>query len=246
MSDELRLERALRELGRELALPAPPELASAVARRLGEQPQPRRARPLWRRPAAIALAVLAAVIAATLAVEPARTALLDLFRIGGVSVERVDKLPPIEPRAELGIGRRVSEAEARRAVRFRVLTLPDDEPDGFYLSRGIPGGAVSQLYGDEDDVRLLVTQFRGRVEDEFVKKMSAGTAFSVVELRGTYAYWLSGAPHAVMFRDERGQIRTDRYRLAGDVLLWVEDGITYRLEGRMTRAEAIRLAKWIR
>jgi hypothetical protein len=245
VSDDLRLERALRELGAELAIPPAPALVPAVSRRLRDEQRPR-PRPFWRRPAVLALAVLAAVVAATLAVEPARTALFDLFRIGGVSVERVDELPEVDPHAPLGLGRRVTMAEARRAVRYRVLALPEGEPDAVYLSRGIAGGAVSQLYGDDDEVRLLLTQFRGSIEPDFVKKMSAGSEFTVADVRGQQAYWLSGAPHAVMFRDERGVMRTDQYRLAGNVLLWVENGVTFRLEGRMTRAEALRLANSLR
>jgi hypothetical protein len=243
---ELRLERALRELGAELAIPAEPPLAASVARRLREQPARRLARPLWRRPAVVALAVLAAVVAATLAVEPARTALFELLRIGGVSVERVDRLPEVRRDAPLGLGRRVSLDEARGAVGFPVLVPSDDAPDGVFLSRGIPGGAVSLLYGDEDEPRLLVTQFRGSLQPDFVKKSASGTSFSSVLVRGVEGYWLSGAPHAVVFRDENGDIREDRNRLAGNVLLWVEDDVTFRLEGRMALPDALEIADSLR
>jgi hypothetical protein len=119
-------------------------------------------------------------------------------------------------------------------------------PDAVFLSRGIPGGAVSLLYGSEDEPRLLVTQFRGSVAPELVKKTAAGTRFTAVLVRGREGYWLSGAPHAVVFRDDEGVIREDRIRLAGNVLLWVEDGITFRLEGRMALPEALRIAESLR
>jgi hypothetical protein len=195
----------------------------------------------------LALAALAVAVGAVLAVEPARTALLDFLRIGGVSVERVDRLPPVEPRAPLGLGPRVTLAEARRAVDFPVL-VPEraGTPEAVFLSRGIPGGAVSLLYGNEGDPRLLVTQFRGYVGPELVKKVADETTFTGVLVRGREGWWLSGAPHAVIFRDERGQIREERTRLAGNVLLWVEDGVTFRLEGRMALPEALRIADSLR
>jgi hypothetical protein len=240
---DLALERALRELAADLALPPEPVLAPAVVRRLRERP-PRRS---WRRPLVLAFAVLAVALGAVLAVEPARTALLDFFRIGGVTVERVDRLPPVMPRATLGLGSRVTLAEARRAVDFPVR-VPEraGAPDDVFVSRGIPGGAVSLLYGDEENLRLLVTQFRGDVEPDLVKKAAAETTFTTVVVRGEEGYWLSGAPHAVMFRDENGEIREERNRLAGNVLLWVEDGVTFRLEGRMPLREALRLAESLR
>ena len=242
------LERSLRDLGAAIAYPAEPSLAPAVTRRLRDEPPPRRL--LWGRPRlAVVLAVVALALGAALAVEPARTALFDFFHIGGVTVERVDTLPAVQPNAPLGLGRRITLSEARRAVAFRVLVPGDAEagdPDGVYLSRAVPGGAVSLLYGTEQDIRLLVTQFRGTIEPDLVKKATAGSRFSVVIVRGVQGYWLSGAPHAVVFRDARGQIRADRYRLAGNVLLWVEDGITYRLEGNLALPDARRVAKSMR
>jgi hypothetical protein len=241
---DLALERALRELGAEVAFPPEPVFAQDVARRLRVAPPRRRS---WRRPAVLALAALVVAVGAVLAVEPARTALLDFFRIGGVTVERVDRLPPVEPRARLALGTPVTLAEARSAVDFPVLVpARAGNPDAVFLSRGIPGGAVSLLYGDEDEARLLVTQFRGSVGGDLVKKAGAETGFSSVVVRGTEGWWLSGAPHAVVFRDEDGVIRQERTRLAGNVLLWVEDGITFRLEGRMALPEALRIAESLR
>ncbi len=87
------LETALRQLGHEVAFPPTPDLASAIRGRL-ERPQR-----FWRRPVAIALAVLVvAAIGAVLAVPQSRSAILDWLGLRNVSVVRVEKLPVVPPR----------------------------------------------------------------------------------------------------------------------------------------------------
>jgi hypothetical protein len=245
-----RLELELRELGRELALPAVPDVSGRVAERLRAEPAPRRPRFAPRRPAlAIVVAVLLVALAAALAVPPVRGALLDLFHIGGVTVERVETLPPVT-NADLHLGGRTTLAEARGRVDFPILVPGDAKlgaPDGVFLSRAIAGGAVSLLYGPQRDPRLLVTAFRGTTEPDLVKKTFAGaTEVRPVVVRGVQGYLITGAPHAVVFRDRDGNIREDEYRLAKDVLLWVAGTVTYRIEGDLTEQRALAIAEGMR
>jgi hypothetical protein len=46
-----------------------------------------------------------------------------------------------------------------------------------------------------------------------------------------------------MFRNEHGGISDERTYLAGTVLLWNRGDLLLRLEGDLTRAEAVRLAE---
>jgi hypothetical protein len=246
MADRLELE--LRELGRELLFPPAPDVAPRVTQRLRAEPARRRLLP--RRRLLLALAALAVALAAALAVPPVRSAIWDLIGIGGVTIERVEELPPVKRSTGLGVGREVSLAEARRAATFPVR-VPDPaewgQPDAVFLSTSVPGGRVSLLYGNERNVRLLVTEFRGTIEPGLVKKMLGGaTRVDSVVVHGAQGYWLSGAPHAVVFRDANGEIREDRYRLARNVLLWVEDGVTYRLEGGFGRDRGLEIAESLR
>jgi len=232
------LEGALRELGRELVFPETPALAPAVAARL------RTPRPARRRLLLVALAALALALLAALAVPSARTAILELFRLDGATIRRVDRLPPVPPRAALRLGELVSLAQARQRVPFPVL-VPQElgEPDGVYLL----GEVVSLLYGDEDDVRLLLTEFRGSSTPEFVKKAAAGaTSIQRVVVGGEPGYWIEGAPHSVLFLDAGGRLREDRPRLAGNVLLLQRRGLLVRLEADVSRDEAVRIAGSLR
>jgi hypothetical protein len=242
-----RLELELRALGGELAYPPAPDVSARVGDRLRAEPPPLRGRLVFRRPLVVALAVLAAALVAALAVPPVRAALLDLLGIGGVTIERVEELPEITPGQDLGLGAPVPLGEARRSVDFPVL-LPDEdewgEPDAVFRSSSPAGGMVSLLYGSERRVRLLVTAFRGRTEPSLMKKAAEpSTSIQPLSVRGAPGYFISGAPHAVIFEDANGEIREDAYRLAQDVLLWVENGVTYRLEGDLSRARALEIAE---
>src|SRR5207249_3599125 len=81
------LERDLRALAAELEWPDTPALAPLE---LGRR---RNLRPL-----VLALAVLVLALAVAFAVPPARSAILRFLHLRGVSVERVETLPPAEER----------------------------------------------------------------------------------------------------------------------------------------------------
>jgi hypothetical protein len=218
------LDAALRELGRQVEFPPTPDLASAIRGRL-ERPRP------WRRPVAIALAVLVVAIGAVLAVPPARTAILDWLGLRNVKIVRVDELPPTSPIGRLDLGRRVTLEEAPRWT-----VVPDDEPDRVYVG----DDTVSLLWGTPDDVRLLLTEFRGQA---FVEKLlTPDVQVERVSVNGRLGAWLE-QPHAVMFKDPQGQVRDNRARLAGKTLLWQDGEVTLRLEGDLSKAEALRIAR---
>jgi hypothetical protein len=241
-----RLERDLRRLGLELAYPEPPDVAAAIGERLRAEPAPRRSLLGPRRPLAVALAALAAAVVTALAVPPVRGALFDLLGIGGVTIERVEELPAVAPSQDLRLGDRVTLGEARRRVDFPVLVPRElGEPDAVFHSSAFPGGAVSLLYGTERSVRALVTQFRGTTEPGLIKKTASDrkTFVTPVTVRGRFGYFISGEPHFVAYRDADGEIREDEFRLARNVLLWVEDGVTYRIETGAGRQRALRLAR---
>ncbi len=224
------LDVALRELGRSVEFPPTPDLGPAVRSRLGE-------RPLWRRPVAIALAVLVVALGAALAVPSARTAILDWLGLRGVSIQRVEELPTVPARGNLDLGRPVSLAEARRQAPW--LLVPDDAPDSVYLSSSIPGGKVSFLWGTPTSVQLLLTEFRGQAYIE--KLIEPETKVEPVDL-GDQGVWLE-EPHVLAFVDRDGNFRQSTARLAGKTLIWQQGDVTLRLEGDLSKQEALRIAR---
>lgn len=239
----IELERSLVSLGRELDVPTTPDVASRVVSGLA----PRRTSSQRRLVLAFA-ALLVAALLATLAIPDARSALLRFFGIGAVRIELVDELPevladPVE--LELMLGERVSLEEARRRAGFPLLELAD-APDSVHLGER---GAVWFVHGRTDAVRLLVGQTPSVRVDEpslFTKLATQGTSVSEVEVRGEQGFFLSGQPHLVFLVDESGDVVGESARLAREVLVWTEGGRTVRLEGDLSRDEALRIAEVLR
>jgi hypothetical protein len=236
------LELSLVALGRELEIPPSPDLAPAVMRQLA----PRRRRRLVRPVAAAVVFAILVALAATLAIPDARSALFRVLHIGGEEIRFVDELPPVESDVGLPyrLGRPVALAAARREAGFRLHEL-ETKPDRVYLGEH---GTVWFLYGTPERVRLLVAQTRELgIDRRFMFKLvSPETNVAGVSVDGAQGYFLSGAPHAVLFVDRDGNVIEDGARLTKDVLVWSRGGITYRLEGDFDRSEALHLAQSLR
>jgi hypothetical protein len=243
------LERALVALGGELDLPEAPDLTAGVRARMRPRDE---ADGWWRHGArrhalALGLALLLAVLAATLAIPEARSALFRVLHIGGARIELVDELPrvPAEPDLELSLGTRVSLEEARHSAGFRLREL-DRKPDRVYL--GVDD-TVWFLYGSPERPRLLVSQtpLRTLDQDVLVKKLAGpGTRVEPVLVGGAPGVYLGGEAHFLFLLDELGNPVEDSARLARDVLLWSESGVGYRLEGDLDRDRALELARSLR
>lgn len=96
------------------------------------------------------------------------------------------------------------------------------------------------------EIGLLISQFRGTVGDEFfMKATSADTIVEPVQVGEHDGYWLTGDPH-VFFWEGRGGFVDDARRWVGDVLLWSDGPVTYRLETSLGRDEAIEIAVSLR
>jgi hypothetical protein len=137
------------------------------------------------------------------------------------------------------------------------VSMPDDldlgPPDAAWIDDR-KGGQVTLLWATEDDlpatsqrdVGLLLGQFRGTMDSGFFNKMiSAGTLVEPVRVAGNGGYWLSGDPHVFFWEGPDGFVDDPR-RWVGDVLIWSDGSITYRLETSLSRDEAIRIAESIR
>lgn len=241
------LELALVELGRDLEFPPTPDLAPRVRARIAAEqaPRPRFAVVPARRTLVIALAVLAVTVGALMAVPGTRAAILEFFGLRGVTIERVETLPTVPKQTALDdLGSRVSLDEARDLADFDVV-VPErlGEPDEVYFLDFPPGGMVSFVYGSAEEPRALFTQFRATVEDAFFKKVEADTDVESVTVGGQPGFYLSGAPHVFGYLGADGQFRQETVRLVGNVLLWERGDLTLRLEGDVSRDEALRIAR---
>lgn len=238
----MNLERELAALAPAIDWPETPDVVQAVAARI-EAPPPRRRAPRSR--LALALAVVLAAVLAVLAVPPARTAVFDWLGIGSARIVRVDELPALDPSPSLQIFGEVRSLEVARSIAgFPFADPPDDEPapDEIRVARD---ARVSYIWRDGQRVRLVISQFPGSATDpEFLKKLASGqTTIERLSVDGDAAVWLEGGPHAVYVLAPDGLVRNDMGWLAGNTLIVDRAGVTVRVEGALTRDEAVELVQ---
>lgn len=255
MSD-VALERALSDLGRHVAWPQAPDLTAPVRARIEASPvTPLRPR-LTRRRLVVLAAAAVLVFGGLLAASPGlRAALLELFRLPGARIE-IERTPSPVPTAaaspsleDLVPGERASLAQARRVASFEVV-FPSElgRPDDVVVFGAGADAVVTLAWrtrpglppADATGYAVVLTEFRARPAEELIKKLAAETQVVPVVVEGEQGYWIEG-PHSVLLR-RGGSVVEDQARLSASSLLWTRDGLLLRLEGDLTRAEALRLA----
>jgi hypothetical protein len=257
MRDE-ELEATLVDIGERLDYPQPTRMAQAVRARLRE---PRPKRRLWSAPAFVpAFATLALLLIVVALGSPGvRSAAGEFFHLRGIDIFPVPSVATVAPTLPVNIpGERVTLDEARRRVHFTVRqpTVPElTAPDAVLLDT--TGGAerVTLLYGERagypptqvPGVSALLVEFRGSVDANFFgKTIGPGTTLEEVTVNGGRGFWVAGAPHFFFYRDPAGGIQQETLRLAGNTLLWEQDGVTLRLEAAVTKEQALRIAASVR
>jgi len=256
------IETALRELADAVAFPPAPDLTGRVSRAIAADGRGRGAAPaggtVWSRPAirwgAVAVVLLLALVLA--AVPEARRAIADRLGLGAVTIRLLEQAPTPPPVGEsLLLGGRVDLETARQ--RFGPgLALPSGDgglgpPDEVYLSADLIDPWVSFVYRDrpglpetqQPGVGALLSQVRGLPARGMLGKgLGPGTRVEPLTINGEGAFWIEGRPHRLVFPDESGDLGLREDRLAGNVLVWEQDGVTYRLEAEVDRATALAIA----
>jgi hypothetical protein len=249
----MELEERLRDLGGEIDWPATPELRPQVTRRLAALPRWYERR--WPLAAAAALVILALLVAYT----PTRTAIADWLNLH-VNIRRTNVLPTPSPLpsgslgSQLGLGSPTTLDAARTGVHWTVL-VPGTlgQPDAVYLqtTEAPPQGEVSLVYATrpgipvarETGVSVLITEARGAVDTQFFGKMlGPDTTIVEVTVNGHRGWWISGAPHQFVFIDADGNVRGETLRLATNTLLIDDGGTIVRIEGELTKQQALDIA----
>jgi hypothetical protein len=235
------LDLALAGLGRELAFPPTPDLASSVARRLEAVQRPRRSR---RRALVLAFAIVLASAGVAAAVDAG---------LHGLGIAFVDKLPAQTPGKGLDLGLRVQADEARSLAGFD-LVLPGPPlgmPDAWYVDNVGSGRVVTLVWRHHaglpparKGVSVLVTETSGTIDPAFAKRLLARkTQVQFLDVDGQQGIWISGASHTLSYRSGSGAERTLKVRLVGNALVWDHGDVLLRIEGARTLAGALRLAR---
>ena len=246
------LERMLVDTGEHLEWPPEEDLAPTVLARIqaAQQPRPRR----WVTALATA-AVVPAVLAGILMVSPTAREWItggDGDTADTTATAEVQETEP--PAVAMDVREEAAPAEepvvptdeARAATQFSIVSpaLPDiGPPDDEFHSED--GGELSLVWQASDelpapagtDAGLVLTQSYEPMA-AFVDRVFAEAAVEDVFVLGRPALWIEDVAIRVAGYDEAD--------ITGNVLLWEEDGITYRLVSALGREQAVNLAESLR
>lgn len=252
------LDRELRALAEGLTYPPTPPLTAAVRRRLeaeGARPPARRpwalpalGRALAGIPAALFFAAGLGVLVLALALglsAPAREAVADFF--DRLRIFQTEEPPAGLPRDITGTSVSLSEAEARLGFTVRLPTYPE----------GIESSLTKVLLQEfgESDLKAVVLLFDRPSGPRFAlfetnagvgKGLAPGAAAEPVAGLPGEAYWLEGLRIVQLYDEEGNVIQQSLRQTDANTLIWDAGGFVYRLEGDLSRDEAVRIAQSLR
>lgn len=242
-----RTEALLRDAAAAAAWPVTPDLRAGVLARIAARPVPSsrsRFRPAAR---ALVLALLALVVLAGVAGALG-------YRLPGLDLLFVERLPPAG--TGLDLGSPVPLGEASAIDRPRVL-VPGDlrEPDAAWvLGTGDQRivtlawrAAAGQPALAGSDLALTVMAVPGDTEAGLIQKLlGQGTTIEAVTVNGDHGWWIAGAPHEILVKRPDGTVGVLRAALAGDTLVFARDGTLYRLESTLGRDATLAVAGSLR
>lgn len=213
------VEAALRDLGRQIHVPEPPDLTASVLTRINA---PRR-RNRWL----TALVAALTAFAIAFAVSPAvRAGVQNLLEFAGVEfrTEAPQSIAPPLPSNEISLD------EARAQMPFEIH-LPQElgTPDKITVHEG---RFVTLHYGD-----LRLDQFDGTIRST-IGKLLAGNGIEQIGDKVWIPY-----PHRIFYIDRNGEWHDEDPHGAGQTLIWQRDQVTMRLEGDLTKERALEISE---
>lgn len=252
-----RWEEQLQRIARAFPYPPTPELATAVQQRLrAHAPVPRtvrQLRPVW----AILLALLI-VLMGLLAVPPVRAALQAWLQIGAVRIWLVEPTPtpvsdastplsrpmptPLRSLFDLAGETTLTEAQAKVGFPIRLPSYPADlgSPDGVFF-QDLGGSVVVVVWLDPAQPTRAQLSLHILGPNALVEKGNA-QRLAQTTVNGQAAFWTEG-PYLLAYRNGDTTDWDIRRLVEGQVLIWTEGELTYRLETDLSLTEAVRVAE---
>ena len=255
MPEMAELERSLDLLREAIEWPGTPPLAGRITARIATPaPTPR----AWFQSRwALAATVVLLAVAALIAYTPSRDAIAGWINLH-TGITRVNHLPTPTPQPSgplgkrLGLGDPTTLAAAQAKVGWKLLVPASlGQPDEVYFQVDAPAGEVNLVYksrpgmkvSGQTGVAVLITEVSGRVDTNYFGKMlGQGTTIEDVTVNGHKGWWISGEPHEFFFADANGNFRSETLRLATNTLVIDDNSTIIRIEGDLTRAQALEIA----
>lgn len=239
--------RWLDDLLADARLPYPPTplMSDSVLQRIA-RPAPLGHRMASFGPAAAAVAIVLAAIVALVSISSTRESIAGFLGLA-VEGEEIEVLPtprpgvsatplPSPPALE-SIAERVAPAEAAAALGFEPAAPSGESPLAIYLLRYHNQPVVVLRFAEYD---LWQAQPGGFVGKGITLD---GTVVEEARIGDLPAYWITGGPRLVTFRDADGsEIAGTQRTVTANTLVWSTPIRYYRIEGDITLGRALAIA----
>lgn len=246
-------EKQLIDISKGMDYPPTPDIAGFVSSRLPLARSPRLISKTW----AWSLTIVLILISSLLLIPPARAAILEFIQIGIVRI-----FPqPIEPTAEATqtaipetptpisplpfletIAGKTTLEDAQEQVTYPILlpTYPVDigEPDYVFVQNA-EGNMTILVWLDPQNPQAVLLSLHFVPAGSWAIEKVRPTTLEETTVNGVRAIWTVG-PYPLRFTD--GDLEFTRF-INGNVLIWADDTVTYRLETDMSLEEAIQIAE---
>ncbi len=221
MSEEKQLEAQIKKLATAFIYPATPDLTArkAPGTRTGA------------RSLAWAAAIFLVIAAAAFAVPPVRAALVEVLGIGAVQIS-LGEPTPTAPKLEFDLPGETT-LEAARSISPVDLPLPSALrlPDRVFVLSQV-GNTVVLVWETEHLALYIIPP------GPLVQKLSPESVRQAT-VNGRPAIWTTGDHFLELVENDPEQ----RVFITGHVLIWTDDGVTYRLETKLPQDEAVLIAE---
>jgi hypothetical protein len=264
VSSDQHVEERLRDLALHLPPPTAADLSTAFLERVADPDRAAAREGLWaqmRRPVLAGAALCLALVAAYALLAPVRDATASVLRLVGIDIQHADpdaRPPSLSPPVRAELGRRVAVDDVSAEVGFAV-PLPRapalGDPDEAYVVDGGASQVVTLVWREregfpvasESGASALLSVFHGAPpDDEWVRKiLYDGAQARRVSVNGAFGVFVSG-PQAVRYVGGNGGLHEALPRLSANSLIWLQDGVTLRLEAAVGADAALALAESVR
>jgi hypothetical protein len=141
-------------------------------------------------------------------------------------------------------------ANAQTRAKFKIVLPPNQTPSRVHLQNVFDQWQqIILVFGDPNNPTFTLYQAHNVVYGKLVtanKSVGPGTVIEETRVGHLRALWITGEPHVLVYLDARGQPVFDTERVVdANTLAWesVVQGLTYRLETKRSKEEAIRFAE---